>query len=135
MTIHIATISNLHCGMPTLTVLLKMEFTSFKVLKSEQFQGIYLTTTASTVIKESEAEIEIKEVQTTTTFENALFDSHFCKKCKRKPQQIGIFAICSNCSSISLVKNSESRFLFKASFTKENDTKVMLTMPHEVLGF
>ena len=106
------------------------------------FNGKYLTTTAATVIKESEAEIEIKEVQTTTTFDNVSFPpetlnlfepSHFCKKCKRKTQPIGVFVVCSNCSSKSLVKNSESKFLIKATFTKENDAKVMLTMPHEVL--
>ena len=71
----------------------------------------------------------MKEVQTTTTFENVSFlhktlnlfePSHFCKKC-------------SHCSSKSLVNNSESIFLIKAAFTKEHDAKVMLATPHEVL--
>ena len=104
--------------------------------------GKYLTAIAATVIKESQAEIEIKEVQTTTAFENVSFPpdnlnlfepSHFCQKCKRKVQPSGVFVICSNCSSEAFVRNSESRFLIKATFTKENDANVMMNMPHEVL--
>ena len=58
--------------------------------------------------------------------------SNFCKKCKRRAQAMGMFVTCTNCSSKSLLKNSESRFLVKAIFMKEDEGKVMLTKPHEI---
>ena len=45
---------------------------------------------------------------------------------------MGMFVTCTNCSSKSLLKNSESRFLVKAIFMKEDEGKVMLTKPHEI---
>ena len=79
----------------------------FQSVKMKCFNGKYLPTTVSTVIKESEAEIEIKEVQTPTRFDNVSFlpeflqlfePSHFFKKRKRKAQPMAVFVICSNCS-------------------------------------
>ena len=66
--------------------------------KGNSLNGKYLTTT------EALADIEIKEVQTSSTFENVSFlpetlnlfqPSHFCKECKRKTQPIGVFVISS----------------------------------------
>ena len=62
MMIHIATTSNLPCGILTLTLFLKIEFKSFKSVKVNSFNGKYLTTTAAAIITESEAQIEVKEV-------------------------------------------------------------------------
>ena len=117
-------------------------FYKLQCLKVNSFNGKYLTTTTATVINQSKADIQVKDIQTTSTFENVIFppetlnffeQSHFCKKCKRRAQAIGVFVTCTNCSSKSLLKISESRFLAKANFMKENEGKVMLTMPHEIL--
>ena len=111
-------------------------------LKVNSFNGKYLTTATATVIKQSKTDIQVKDIQTTNTFENVIFppeilnlfeQSHFCKKCKRRAQAIGVFVTCTNCCSKSLLKNSESRFLVKATFMKEDEGKVILTMPHEIL--
>ena len=111
-------------------------------LKVSSFNGKYLTTTTATVIKPSKADIQVKDIQTKSTFENVIFppetlnlfeQSHFCKKCKRRAQAIGVFVTCTNCSSKSLLKNSENRSLVKATFMKEDEGKVMLTMPREIL--
>ena len=119
------------------------EVYKFQCLKVNSFNGKYLTTTTATVIKQSKTDIQVKDIQTTSTFENVIFppeslnlfeQSHFCKKCKRRGQAIGVFVTCTNCSSKSLLKNSESRFLVKATFMKEDEGKVMLTMPHEILA-
>ena len=81
-------------------------------------------------------------MQTTSTFENVIFppetlnlfeQSHSYKKCKRRAQAIGVFVTCTNCSSKSLLKNSESIFFVKATFMKEDEGKVMLILPHEIL--
>ena len=111
-------------------------------LKVNSFNGKYLTTATASVIKQSKTDIKVKDIQTTSTFENVIFppdtlnlfeQSHFIKKCKRRAQVIGVFVTCTNCSSKSLTKNSESIFLVKATFMKEDEGKVMLTMPHEIL--
>ena len=82
-------------------------------LKVNSFNGKYLTTTA-TVIKQSKTDIQVKDIQATSTFENVIFppetlnlfeQSHFCKKCKRRAQDIGVFVTCTNCSSKSFLKN------------------------------
>ena len=60
-------------------------------LKVNRFNGRYLTTTTAIVIKQSKTDLQVKDIQTTSTFENAIFlpeplnlfeQSHFCKKCK-----------------------------------------------------
>ena len=88
-------------------------------LKVNSFNGKYLTTTTATGINQSKTDIQVKDIQTTSTFENVIFppetlnlfeQSHFCKKCKRRAQTIGVFVTCTNCSSKSLLKNSGSRF-------------------------
>ena len=111
-------------------------------LKVNSFNGKYLTTTTAIVIKQSKTDIQVKDIQTTSTSENVIFPPetlnlfeqfHFCKKCKRRAQAIGVFVTCTKCSSKSLLKNSESIFLVKAAtFMKEDEGKVMLTMPHEI---
>ena len=110
-------------------------------LKVNSFDGKYLTTTTATVIKQPKTDIQVKDIQTTSTFENVLFlpetlnlfeQSHFCKKCRKRAQTIGVFVTCTNCSSKSFLKNLESRFL-KAAFMKEDEGKVMLTMPPVIL--
>ena len=94
------------------------------------------------MVKQSKTDIQVKDIQTTSTFENVKFPPetlnlfeqfHFCKKFKRRAEAIGVFITCTNCSSKSLLKNSESRFIAKATFMKEDKGKVMLTMPHETL--
>ena len=111
-------------------------------LKVNSFNGKYLTTTTATVTKQSKTDIQVKDIQTTSTLENVIFppeilnlfeQSHFCKKCKRRAQAIGVFVACINYSSKSLLKNSESRFLVKVTVMKEDEGKVMLTMPNEIL--
>ena len=111
-------------------------------LKVNSFNGKYLTATTATVIKQSKTDIQVKDIEATSTFENVIFppetlnlfeQSHFCKKCKRRTQDIGVFVTCTNCSSKSFLKNSESRFLVKATVMKEDEDKVMLTVPHEIL--
>ena len=111
-------------------------------LKVNSFNGKYLTTITATVIKQSKTDIQVRDIQTTSTFENVIFppetlslfeQPHFCKKCKRRAQAIGVFVTCTNCSSKSLLKNSESRFLIKTTFLKEDEGKVMLTILHEIL--
>ena len=88
-------------------------------LKVNSFNGKYLTTTTATVIKQSKTDIQVKDIQTTSTFENAIFppetlnlfgQSHFCK---RRAPATGMFVTYTNCSSKSLLKNPESRFLVK----------------------
>ena len=112
-------------------------------LKVNSFNGKYLTTTTGTVIKESKTDIHVKDIQATSTSENVIFSPetlnlfeqpHFCKKCKRRAQAIGVFVTCRNWSSKSLLKNSASRFLVKATFMKEDEGKVILSMPHEILA-
>ena len=62
-------------------------------LKVNSFNGKYLTATTATVIKQSKTDIQIRDIQTTSTFENVIFpletlnlfeQSHFCKKYKRR---------------------------------------------------
>ena len=93
--------------------------------------------------QQSKTDIQIRDIQTTSTFENVIFppetlnlfeQSHFCKKYKRRAQVIGVLVTCTNCSSKSLLRNSESGFLVKVTFMKEDEGKVMLTMPHEILA-
>ena len=88
-------------------------------LKVNSFNGKYLTTTTATVIKQSKTDIQVKDIQTTSTFENAIFppetlnlfeQSHFCK---RRAPATGMFVTYTNCSSKSLLKNPENRFLVK----------------------
>ena len=83
-------------------------------VKVNIFNDKYLKKTAATVIKESAAQIEIKEVQKTTTFQNVSFrqetlnffePSLFRKICKRRAQPVGVFIVCSNWSSKPLVNN------------------------------
>ena len=112
-------------------------------LNVNSFNGKYLTTTTATVIKMSKTGSQVKDIQTSSTFENVIFlpetlnlfeQYNFCKKFKIRAQAIGVFLTCTNCSSKSLLKNSESRFPVKATFMKEDEGKVMLTMPHEILA-
>ena len=111
-------------------------------LKVNSFNGKYLTATTATVIKQTKTDIQVKDIQATSTFENVIFppetlnlfeQSHFCKKCKRRAQDIGVFVTCTNCPSKSFLKNSESRFLVKATVLKEDEDKVMLIVLHEIL--
>ena len=88
-------------------------------LKVNSFNGKYLKATTATVIKQSKTDIQVKDIQTTSTFENAIFppetlnlfeQSHFCK---RRAPATGMFVTYTNCSSKSLLKNPENRFLVK----------------------
>ena len=94
----------------------------FQCFKQNSFNRKYLTRTTATVIKQPRTDIQVKDIQTTSTFENVIFppetlnlfeQSHFCKKSKRRAQAIGVFVTCTNCSSKSLLNIRKADFLVR----------------------
>ena len=112
---------------------------SIRDIKVNSFNGKYLTTTASSVVKSSNTNIRRREIMkvdaktirlpadTLDVFEKA----HFCKKCNRKAVPTGKFVQCESCHATSLLTTCDSRYNIRATFVTD-DNKISLSISHAI---
>lgn len=108
-------------------------------VKVNSYRGKYLTTTASSSVKESSGFVKrrsipgavLKKVSFPAETVDVYDHVYFCRKCNRQGIPTGKFLCCESCHATSLMSICEQRFNVRATFGIDADRKISLNIPHQ----